>query len=148
MSEFHLSVSIETDDDGFIWRECPACERKFKWYEQDDDEPEIETPEQYFCPLCGEPAGTECWWTSEQLEHIERAALISVEKVVDRSLRRAGISFSAGDSISLAPGSLVESDDEPLLIIESPCHSQEPIKVPEYATDCLYCLVCGAKFRA
>lgn len=42
------------------------------------------------------------------------------------------------------PVALVEPDD--MVIVVSPCHAYEPVKVPEAATGPLHCLVCGQPF--
>jgi hypothetical protein len=33
-----------------------------------------------------------------------------------------------------------------MVIVASPCHSYEPVKLPEDHTGPLYCLVCGSAF--
>ncbi len=57
--EVTLSMSLPLDGDGFLRRECPTCEREFKWLPSPQhgegdaaaasDEP---APERYFCPYC------------------------------------------------------------------------------------------------
>ena len=50
-----LEMSIPLDDDGFLRRACPTCEREFKWLPSTNDEEAIDSPEvdHYFCPYCG-----------------------------------------------------------------------------------------------
>jgi hypothetical protein len=42
------------------------------------------------------------------------------------------------------PMALTELDD--MVIVTSPCHSYEPIKVPEDMPGTVHCLVCGEAF--
>lgn len=42
------------------------------------------------------------------------------------------------------PHPMTEPDD--MVIVASPCHAYEPVKVPEGHAGALYCLVCGAAF--
>jgi hypothetical protein len=48
-----LSVPMPLDPDGFLRRECPTCERQFKWMaatEEDEGTPQPEGG--YYCPYC------------------------------------------------------------------------------------------------
>jgi hypothetical protein len=53
-----------------------------------------------------------------------------------------------GKNTAFAPTPLVEFDD--MLIIESPCHAWEPVKVMQERADSgpIFCLVCGESFSA
>ena len=56
-----------------------------------------------------------------------------------------GLTYSRGEEeIIVQPESLTEPDD--MVIVTSPCHGFEPVKVPEDHTGPLYCLVCGTAF--
>ena len=63
-----LEMSMPLDSDGFLRRECPTCEREFKWYytsdEQGDAAPIADGG--YFCPYCGVQAETNTWLTQAQ----------------------------------------------------------------------------------
>ena len=57
--EVQLSVALPLDSDGFLRRECPTCEREFKWLPLPDTEgdeaviagnEEGKAPESYYCP--------------------------------------------------------------------------------------------------
>lgn len=149
------SISLPLDDDGFLRRECPHCLRQFKWHngpanEEAEQQP---TPPAYYCPLCGQPAGQDSWWTHEQLEYAEGMAAPMVAQAVEEELKSA---FKSSRSKSLRiemtghmdtpdlPLPLVEQND--MMMVVSPCHSWEPIKVPDDHTGALHCLVCGSAF--
>jgi hypothetical protein len=54
MSDIELGVPLPLDSDGFLRRECPTCEREFKWLPA-QGEAEATPPADggYFCPYCG-----------------------------------------------------------------------------------------------
>lgn len=44
-------MSVPLDSEGFLRRECPTCEREFKWKPAGEDEEATPAPEGgYFCP--------------------------------------------------------------------------------------------------
>lgn len=150
-----MEVSLPLDSDGFVRRECPHCEREFKWHHGPANEEAEQQPpwNTYYCPLCGEPAGPDSWWTHAQLELIENAQerLIGQEfgdmfKSLERSTRRNQYVTVKAGKINL-PGvadPLVEPDD--MTTVTSPCHTWEPVKVPEDHVGPIHCLVCGSAF--
>ncbi|GEN79486.1 hypothetical protein [Actinotalea fermentans] len=154
MDDFSVPVSIPLDSDGFLRRECPTCEGEFKWFSHDEGDPDAEVAEQYFCPLCGVPAGCDSWWTPAQLAYMQGVAAPEIDRVIRESIGDAfrgirGVTFRQNADFGLGtptPDPLVEPDD--MIIVEPPCHPNEPVKVPEAATARLYCLVCGAPFAA
>jgi hypothetical protein len=149
-----IPVSLPLDADGFLRRECPTCEQEFKWqHGKTDDAPsDLVYPDMYWCPLCGQSAGHDSWWTKPQLEYARGAIGGSLHDQVGDMLkdsfkpqRNSMISFEvkSGDRPT-APDPLVEPDD--MLIISSPCHGWEPVKVPEDSSAPYYCLVCGEAY--
>lgn len=154
MNDFQTSVSIPLDHDGFLRRECPACEREFKWFNHAEGDPDAEIANQYFCPLCGAAAGVDSWWTPAQLEYAKGMAAPAIEQTVQESIADAfkglkGVTFKANKSFTMGietPSPLIEPDD--MVIVEPPCHPNEPIKVPEEAAARVHCLICGSEFAA
>ena len=150
--EIRVPVSLPLDSDGFLRRECPTCEQEFKWFSHQEDDPDAELTEQYFCPLCGVPAGLDSWWTTAQLEYMNGASGPAIDQYIQDSVAQAlkgvkGMSFKPNRSFSLGietPEALAEPDD--MLIAEPPCHPNEPVKVPEEQSSKVYCLVCGSAF--
>jgi hypothetical protein len=150
-----ISVTMPLDQDGFLRRECPSCQQQFKWHdgpanEQAETEP---SPPAYQCPLCGEPAAEDSWWTREQIAFAEGTAMPAMMREFEREMKdaigpsshRSAIQFDfKGGDIPTVPASLTEPDD--MQIIVSPCHSYEPVKVPDGATGPFHCLVCGQQF--
>jgi hypothetical protein len=70
--EVQLSMSLPLDGDGFLRRECPTCEREFKWLPSPDQleegngesraaAPDAQPPEAYYCPYCAVTAPPDAW---------------------------------------------------------------------------------------
>ena len=139
------SFSVPLDDDGFLRRECPECEREFKWrYSEEDSEP---TPaDGYFCPYCGLQSDANAFWTKSQLE---RAQSVAAEEVMDPMMEEfmSKMNRTQGLSLSYEKGGRVgELPDEPndMSLVEFNCHRVEPVKVAEEWADDVHCLVCGS----
>jgi len=60
-----MKVSLETDADGFLSQECPACLKRFKAVFEEGSDKTIG-----HCPYCGH-VGNDCWWTEEQIAYFQ-----------------------------------------------------------------------------
>lgn len=151
----NISVSIQLDNDGFLRRECPSCHQQFKWHngpanEEAESQPAAET---YFCPFCGVAAATDEWTTAEQQEYIREMAIPAAVQALDDELgamfkgmssRNFKIKKTGHLDVPDEPNLVTEPDD--MMIVASPCHGWEPVKVPEGTAAPVYCLVCGGAF--
>jgi hypothetical protein len=147
-----VSVSIPLDDDGFLRRECPNCEREFKWHHGPTDaRPEDFVEElHHYCPLCGQSNDPERFWTPAQVEYMQGMVMPEAVAAIDESMK--GLEFKS-DFISVSvstpevpepPNALDEPND--MVIVSPPCHPWEPVKIPEGWADSVHCLLCGAPF--
>lgn len=151
-----FSIEVPLDPDGFVRRECPNCEREFKWFDGTtvDTPSDWEDPDSYFCPYCGQRAGGDEWWTPDQLTYAEQVMAIYAEEVVEdelenmaRSINRQGglIRLEVSSSgVKALPPPISEPND--MTAVASPCHSFEPIKILEGLVRPLHCLICGKTF--
>jgi hypothetical protein len=151
-----MSVSLPLDSDGFLRRECPHCNSAFKWHDgsanEEAEQQQVPT-DTFFCPLCGQPAGPDSWWTAAQLVAIEAAQEMMLAhelgdafKQLERDTRRNKfVQFEAGKIREPEPPEPITEPDD-MAVVTSPCHSWEPVKVPDDHTGTLYCLVCGSAF--
>ena len=142
-----IPVQLPLDDDGFLRRECPSCEGQFKWFPSEDSAPEPEGG--YHCPLCGEQSSLDQWWTPSQVSFAQSAAAQAFTEQLGSELgalvrsRAEGLFRVDVESVSV-PARLVEPND--LGIALSPCHPEEPVKVPAVLGEAMYCLMCGSAF--
>lgn len=150
-----IPVEFPLDADGFIRRECPACTQQFKWHygPTDSRPPEAADPPMYTCPLCGQPAEPDQWWTQEQIRYQQEVVNFHAMDIVNDEMKRAfrgskNVKYTPGTNSAPAPTALHEPND--MIIVEPPCHPWEPVKVPEERADSapLHCLVCGQSYSA
>lgn len=140
------SFSVPLDDDDFLRRECPQCEREFKWrYSEEESEPVPDSG--YFCPYCGAQSDADSFWTKAQLE---RAKSVAATEAVDPMMEEfmSEMDRKHGFSMTYEKGERIgELPDEPndMRRVDFECHALEPLKVDEAWTGEVHCLVCGAK---
>jgi len=150
MSEHRLAFSIPLDDGGFLRRECPHCEREFKWRpDEDDADPHdaVSMPEDgYACPYCAGRAPAH-WWTAPQLEHAEQLAASEIlgpelKKLERRADPRSMISFEVKVDVPGAPAPIAEEPNDRRRVVFA-CHPSEPVKVLEDWAGHVHCLICA-----
>jgi uncharacterized protein YbaR (Trm112 family) len=66
-----FSVQINSDEEGYLGRECPTCERYFKI------KPRMGIPDlkQCYCPYCRHHGSQDEYWTRNQIEYAQSVAL-------------------------------------------------------------------------
>ncbi|MDX3662886.1 hypothetical protein PV646_36780 [Streptomyces sp. ID05-26A] len=150
-----VSVEIPLDPSGFMRRECPTCERQFKWFPGGtaDKPDDFADPETYFCPYCGVPSGTDNWATSAQIEYAQSVAMgVAMEQIGEELRDTLGSSRSRGFKLKVsgfeAPSAQSPPHDpDDMIMVEPPCHPFEPLKVSDEWSETLHCLICGRVFR-
>jgi hypothetical protein len=83
-SEIEMQISIPTDEDGFVGRECPDCEQVFRM--QADDHGALPDDVELWCVYCGRHAGKSEFLTQQQLNRIKRAAGDIGEQILGQAL--------------------------------------------------------------
>lgn len=146
-----LSMAIPVDSDGFLRRECPTCEREFKWLPAPKDDDDSSKPDGgYFCPYCSVQAPAGAWFTTAQIElaqHIAETQVVEpmLRKFADetaRGFRSAGMTVrSAPRRQADEPEPLAEADD--MTRVDFTCHPSEPLKILDDWRKPVHCLICG-----
>ena len=145
MNEVLATLTLSVDDDGFLRRECPHCEREFKWLHGDEGEPMPEGG--YHCPYC-DGRSEDGWWTRPQLAHIEAVVANRAEDMLHDAMKPLARSSSkhVKFTVSRSPNTPVPAvPDEPndMRRVEFACHPAEPVKVLEDWSRHVHCLLCG-----
>lgn len=158
MSDVSIEINLPLDADGFLSRECPDCERQFKWKptSSNTDRSENAEIESYYCPYCYRPASPNNWWTKEQFEYAKQIAFKQVLESELRNLQRRINQASNASSLIQMKASMSESPEpepleetiEGLMLVEFPCHLEEPLKVDEGWQSEIACLICGIRYPA
>jgi DNA-directed RNA polymerase subunit RPC12/RpoP len=131
--EMSFGVTIPLDSDGFLRRECPTCEREFKWRPTPEEDAEPAQDDGYFCPYCGVQAPIGAWLTQGQLALAQNIiATQAIGPMVSKIGKYQG-------PAELDP--LTEADD--MILIDFPCHPAEPLKVQDDWRKAVHCLICG-----
>ena len=151
--ELRISVSLPLDDDGFLPRSCPTCERPFKWLHTEPGEGGTEPlASGFFCPYCRRQAASDQWFTLEQVVAIEQATYDEVvepfterlQASVDEINRSGGGLFSARLDIEREAERPVEPAEATAMRQAAfACHPGEPLKVLSEVPR-THCLICGA----
>lgn len=150
--EIRINVQLPLDADGFLRRRCPTCGREFKWSSHQEGDRDAEHVDQYFCPLCGEPAPIDDWSTDAQSDAFHELGQAAAAQYVQDAMRDA---FRGSKHIKYKPGTAPAEPTPPdellhepndMTIVEPPCHPGEPLKVPDGALNDLHCLLCGERF--
>ncbi|ASU38909.1 MULTISPECIES: hypothetical protein [Herbaspirillum] len=71
-----FSVPIEPDDEGYLGRECPECEKYFK-IKGGTGIPDVPG---CHCPYCNHVDGHDTFWTKAQIEYAQSVALHEVSR--------------------------------------------------------------------
>ena len=149
-----IPIELPLDSEGYLRRECPTCEREFKWFHgRTEGTPEDwQDPQSYFCPYCGHSADGDSWFTKDQIGYVEQLALGHMSDEVDDMMKKTfkkqstgliQFDYKSGPRPSAPP---VLSEPPDMDAVASPCHPFEPIKVLEGWDGPLHCLVCGEAF--
>ena len=152
--EIRIPIALPLDVDGFLRRECPNCEREFKLFSHQEGDPDAERVSQYFCPLCGVPADVNQWNTPAQNKFMLGAAGPHLDQFVADALSQAlkgikGVQYKANQNFTLdLPDAEPLHEPDDMVIVEPPCHPNEPLKVPDDATILMHCLICGSEFSS
>jgi hypothetical protein len=112
MSDIQFNVSFPLDDDGFLRRECPLCNREFKvkpttaelqsdtertahalLAQEAESNPDAEGeedsgPSERWCPYCGQQAPASSWWTQQQVAYLNVFARNVMARLVNEHFIR------------------------------------------------------------
>lgn len=151
--EVALGMSLPLDSDGFLRRECPTCEREFKWLPSSDDgDGGTPSPDGgYFCPYCAIQAPDGQWLTKAQVALAQSivAAQVVGPMLKDFTHDLSNIGRRSGGFLSVRAEFDEPEEMEPLTELDDmqrvdfACHPGEPVKVLDEWDRNVFCLVCG-----
>lgn len=64
-----VSIPIDTDEKGYIDKQCPSEECEFVFKVHEEDWANVVKDEAVWCPFCRHEAPADQWYTIEQIEH-------------------------------------------------------------------------------
>ena len=83
-----IPVSIQSDVDGYLDRECPSAECEFEFKVCADDWRDKIRDEEVFCPFCGHTDTSNNWCTAEQVHHLRNTAIAHMRNRIDHAMRQ------------------------------------------------------------
>lgn len=89
-----VSVPIESDERGYVDKECPATNCEFQFKIKEVDWTNICRDEAVWCPMCGHSAPAKSWFTKAQVAHAERQARKFIESKIDGAMRADARTFN------------------------------------------------------
>lgn len=138
---FSIKVSIPTDEDGYLDRECPneVCLASFKVLA--DDWKDKVRDEEVFCPVCGHTANSDKWFTEAQLEHMRSALMAEFQPHLGAEMKRMASNFNR----SMPKGGLIR-----LSMSYKPSHpvTVVPLAAADLMRQRYTCELCGCRYAA
>lgn len=89
-----ISIPIETDEKGYIDKQCPSDQCEFLFKVNEEDWSNIFKDEAIWCPMCRHEAPADQWFTIEQVEHAKSEALTVVKGEINNALRSGARKFN------------------------------------------------------
>jgi ribosomal protein L44E len=89
-----VSVPIESDEKGYIDKQCPSEECEFIFKVNEEDWANIFKDEAVWCPLCRHEAPADQWFTIEQVKHAKGEALAVIQGKIHNALRSGAQKFN------------------------------------------------------
>ena len=89
-----ISVGIETDERGYLDKQCPSTECEFVFKVNGKDWINRFRDEAVWCPLCRHEAPADQWFTLEQVKHLESEAKTVAQAKIRNALRSSARKFN------------------------------------------------------
>lgn len=144
---FEMSISIPSDDDGYVLMQCPNCGTYFKAMPLDIEDDGVL---QIYCPSCGLVG--ENYITEDVLElataMVQNKAMDMIYdefKKMERQFIKGPVTFKAGKPPKREPENPVRSGIEALEIVTFPCCKRTAKVKPLLKMTGCYCPFCGVK---
>lgn len=151
MSE-QTTISIPTDDDGFISRKCPACSKLFKAkYGEGSDKPLSHCP---YCDATGDD-----WFTDEQRAYVQAVGVNFARSIVSRELGKMAQCFNQGmPRVGFITAKMTHTPSPERPVPPVPTESDEPMPVALFeccnekikhdgSKEALHCVICGTESK-
>lgn len=93
-----VSAPVEEDADGYVDKECPGDDCKFGFKIHGEDWRDKVRDEEVFCPFCRHTAHARSWFTTEQVEQLQKVALSKVKGMLGDAMRRDAANWNGRQS--------------------------------------------------
>lgn len=145
--DFHMTISIPTDDDGYVLLRCERCSTFFKAMPSDAQDDGVLN---IFCPSCG--LISDRYITEDVLELATKMAQNQINdmiydtfKKLEHRSKKSAVQFKAGKRPHHEPENPIRSGIEAMEICVFPCCSRTAKIKPMLKMTGTYCPFCGVK---
>ena len=146
-SDFHMTISIPTDDEGYVLLKCEHCGTFFKGMPSDIQDDGVL---HIFCPSCG--LVSDSYITGDVLElamnmtkNIMNDMVYDMFKDLERHSKKSVLKFKAGKRPHRESDDPIRSGIEVLEICTFPCCARTAKIKPMLKMTGTYCPFCGVK---
>ena len=147
-----ISVSIPSDDEGYVDRECPSAECLFQFKIHEDDWREKVRDEEVFCPFCRHVADSDKWWSQEQIKQMEEAAVTRINQRLRSAMKRDADRWNRRQPRNSLINITMRVDNRPQHVLLPPA-ATEPMQLRITCSECacryavigaaFFCPACG-----
>lgn len=141
-----VSVTISSDTERYLDRECPSSECLSQFKVHEDDWRDKVHDEEVFCPFCGHVDHSRKWLTQEQVKHAEKAVFAQVQQRIGGAMKRDVRSWNQRQPRNSFIRITMKVDDRPQHVFLPPA-AAEPmrLKITCPTCACRYAVI-GAAF--
>jgi uncharacterized Zn finger protein (UPF0148 family) len=139
LSNSGITASIPMDADGYLERECPneLCMFGFKVEGQDWRDKVVE--ESVFCPMCRHQAPKKNWFTTEQVEFLQKNAKAHLNQRLGAAMRADARAVNAAQR----PGQFITMR---MTVKDAPQPLVVPLQAAEPTRQRTSCEACGCRY--
>jgi hypothetical protein len=82
-----IPISVPTDAEGYLDRQCPSSECRFEFKIHEADWKEKVSDQEVFCAFCGHKDNSTKWSTAEQIEYFTKEAINHLNSRLGRAMK-------------------------------------------------------------
>lgn len=139
MERMQMSFPIESDEDGYIDKECPNRDCLFQFKVHKEDWKNIFKDEAVYCPKCGKSATSNQWFTTEQVNAGKEMAINNVKAMIGNAMREEAKQFNRNNKKGFLTFAMkVNGFNEQIIKL--------PIKCKEIFEQKIKCEKCNARY--
>lgn len=139
LSGIGITVSIPTDTDGYLDRECPNDHCLFEFKVEGEDWRDRVAEESAFCPMCRHKAPKKSWFTTEQVEFMQANARAHLGQRISEASRADARAVNA----SQRPGQFITMR---MTVKDAPAPLVVPLQAAEPMRQRASCEACGCRY--
>ena len=142
-----VSIPMADDEEGYFDRECPSEDCLFQFKMLSEDWHKAKEVERLHCPACGHTDHSDRWWTQQQVEHMQAAAVAQLQGALNQALKSDANKFNRrsprGGLISMT----MKVDSRPQHVMLPPAATDPmALKITCPSCACRYAVIGAAYF--